>query len=333
MIKFRCHSCNQKIGTPDDYAGKKAKCPKCHGVLTVPQGTASEIRGKVDHADSPIQQENPQDLSVARKRIERTTNGSGKATRKDSVVYARCSSCGKNMGIPQSLGGTTLLCPDCELDAHLAQVAQHEAGAESTYELEQLTKECPYCGEEILEKAKKCKHCGEFLNDASVGSYSSGFAAQPAVTRQMPYAGFWLRVLASLIDCPVYFVIYLLSSFLVGFIMGSIVGTPDMWTDAEFTIIAILTNITIYVAQFLYKATMESSGKQGTLGKMALGLRVVDMDGNKISFARATGRYWLSFVMAIIPILNFIAYIMAGFTERKQTLYDKICSTTVIKKQ
>ena len=149
----------------------------------------------------------------------------------------------------------------------------------------------------------------------------------------MPYAGFWLRVLASLIDVPVYFAIYLLSSFLAGFIMGSIVGTPDMWTDKEFIIIGILTNIIIYVTQFLYKATMESSGKQGTLGKMALGLRVVDMDGNKISFARATGRYWLSFVMAIIPILNFIAYIMAGFTERKQTLYEKICSTTVIKKQ
>lgn len=76
---------------------------------------------------------------------------------------------------------------------------------------------------------------------------------------------------------------------------------------------------------------MESSKVQGTLGKMALRIKVVDLNGNRISFAKATGRYWLSILMAFIPFLNFIAFLMAAFTQKKQTLYDKICNTTDVK--
>lgn len=47
----------------------------------------------------------------------------------------------------------------------------------------------------------------------------------------MRYAGFWFRVLASVIDMPIYFVISMLLDFVIGFMFGMILGTPDMWTE------------------------------------------------------------------------------------------------------
>jgi len=74
---------------------------------------------------------------------------------------------------------------------------------------------------------------------------------------------------------------------------------------------------------------MESSSRQGTLGKMAVGIKVSDMQGNRISFARATGRF---FGKIISKIILYIGFIMAGFTEKKQALYDIISDCLVVKK-
>jgi uncharacterized RDD family membrane protein YckC len=74
---------------------------------------------------------------------------------------------------------------------------------------------------------------------------------------------------------------------------------------------------------------MESSKFGGTLGKMAVGIRVTDLNGNRISFARATGRY---FGRIVTNLTLLIGYIMAGFTEKKQALHDVLASCLVIKK-
>ena len=39
----------------------------------------------------------------------------------------------------------------------------------------------------------------------------------------------------------------------------------------------------------IYQAVMESSAKQATLGKMALGIVVTDLSGNRVSFGKASG--------------------------------------------
>ncbi len=82
-------------------------------------------------------------------------------------------------------------------------------------------------------------------------------------------------------------------------------------------------------AQWLYFALMESSVKQGTLGKMALGIIVTDANGNRISFGRATGRYFGKIISGAILC---IGYIMAGFTEKKQALHDMIAGCLVVNK-
>ena len=87
-------------------------------------------------------------------------------------------------------------------------------------------------------------------------------------------------------------------------------------------------NIIGFIVAWLYYAFMESSSMQATLGKKALGLRVVDMDGSPISFWRASGRFW-----AKIPsgLLCAVGFIMAAFTDKKQALHDMMASCLVVR--
>ena len=65
------------------------------------------------------------------------------------------------------------------------------------------------------------------------------------------------------------------------------------------------------------------------MGKKALGIIVTDISGQRISFGRATGRY---FAKQLSTIILLIGYIMAAFTEKKQALHDMMAGTLVIKK-
>ncbi len=78
---------------------------------------------------------------------------------------------------------------------------------------------------------------------------------------------------------------------------------------------------------WLYYALMESSRQQATLGKMAMNIKVTDIDGKRISFGRATGRHFAKFISDII--IN-IGYIFAAFTDKKQALHDLITDCLVI---
>lgn len=67
------------------------------------------------------------------------------------------------------------------------------------------------------------------------------------------------------------------------------------------------------VVTWLYYAIMESSKLQGTLGKMALGIKVTKVTGEKVTFGRATGRFFAKGFLS--PIL-YIGYIIA-FSQKK----------------
>jgi len=93
------------------------------------------------------------------------------------------------------------------------------------------------------------------------------------------------------------------------------------------SIVAML--LLIFIGSWLYHTVMESSRYQATLGKLALGSIVTDLNGQRISFARANGRFFGKWVSS--AFLN-IGYLMAGFTEKKQALHDILASTLVIQK-
>lgn len=113
------------------------------------------------------------------------------------------------------------------------------------------------------------------------------------------YAGFWRRVVAHILD-----------NVIIGMALYMVFGYASI------------------AAIWLYYALMESSKYQATLGKMALNLKVTDMSGHKIGFARATGRFFGKYLSSIILC---IGYLMVIWTEKKQGLHDILAKTLVVK--
>ncbi len=136
------------------------------------------------------------------------------------------------------------------------------------------------------------------------------------------YGGFWLRFVAYIIDAIILNIAGGVLGLILGIIMGATMGAGA--ADAA----GVAGGLLGIVLSWLYYALMESSEKQATLGKMALGMVVTDTSGQRISFGRATGRYFGKILSALILLIGFI---MAGFTERKQALHDLLADTLVIK--
>ena len=159
-------------------------------------------------------------------------------------------------------------------------------------------------------------------------------------TAQFRYAGFWKRFVAYIIDSIIISVAsgILLIPFLAVIGLGIFsMHDSDLSYDTDTAVGLIIAMIAGYlvlvagiaIAGWLYFALMESSSQQGTLGKMALGIKVTDMVGSRISFGRATGRYFAKFVSSLTL---GVGYIMAGFTQQKQALHDIIAGCLVVNK-
>lgn len=161
------------------------------------------------------------------------------------------------------------------------------------------------------------------------------FAAPAVPLDTAQYGGFWIRFVAFIIDS-------ILLSIVQFIVIAPILGAlglaaspealdPENGAAAMSALMGAMGLIQVIglVMGFLYFALMESGKNQGTLGKMALGLIVVDQDGMRLTFGKAALRYIGKLVSGIILL---IGYVMAAFTPRKQALHDMIASTFVIKK-
>lgn len=133
----------------------------------------------------------------------------------------------------------------------------------------------------------------------------TAYAGVPPGAAALPYAGFWMRVGAYLIDVLVLIVPIILLAFIP--ILGIILDIVGVW---------------------LYFALQESSERQATIGKRALNIYVTNLQGGRISFGQATGRYFSKILSGILCI----GYIMVAFTEKKQGLHDMIASTLVMRR-
>lgn len=256
-ITFSCAHCGKSLTTTEDKAGRKAKCPGCGEVLTVPD-TASDF----DAGDEP-----------------------------------------GTMG-----------------DEDLAELPAPRSRAGGAMQV------CPMCGAKNSRRAKTCEECGEKLptsldDDARFGN--------------LEYAGFWLRFVAWFLDSILLGCFSGLIGAVIGFVLALVLiagnnGNPNIVRDegmqALFNVVGYAIGIGI---GWMYFAFMESSTTQATLGKMAVGLKVCDLDGRRITFGRATGRF---FGKIISGFTCLIGYIMAAFTERKQALHDMIAGTLVVRK-
>ncbi len=156
--------------------------------------------------------------------------------------------------------------------------------------------------------------------------------------KNVHYAGFWIRFVGYMIDTIILMIVVSIISMIMGVITGlSVVGVGmTMGADLEnLKVISavlggLLGGIFGLIASWLYFALQYSSRFQATVGMRCVGIQVVDYDYQRLSFGRATGRFFAKYLSGIILM---IGYIMIAFTEKKQGLHDFIASTYVVYKE
>ena len=139
----------------------------------------------------------------------------------------------------------------------------------------------------------------------------------------MSYAGFWKRFAAYLID----FIIFSILAFVVGFVIGIILYSNDPYVDDA--VVEMFGGIFGILSTWVFYAAFEASLKQATPGKMALGIIVTDLEGNRITFGKASARF---FSKLISSLLIGVGFLMVAFTQKKQGLHDKISNCLVLNK-
>lgn len=142
------------------------------------------------------------------------------------------------------------------------------------------------------------------------------------------YAGFWRRFCAAFLDGIITSIAGAIIGFIIGMVVGVGMGAGGGNARAAGAVSEGIGNILGIVVGWLYAASMESSAKQATFGKMAMGIMVTDIYGQRISFARASGRHFGK-ILSVLTL--FVGYLMVAFTERKQGLHDKMANCLVIR--
>ncbi|KAF1005672.1 MAG: hypothetical protein GAK28_03154 [Luteibacter sp.] len=152
---------------------------------------------------------------------------------------------------------------------------------------------------------------------------------------QPEYATFWTRVGAWIID----YLILMVPFTVVSIVMGVGGMATELLRNVESNQTAAIAAYAeavrpvgyIFAAiGFIYYTLFESSKWQATPGKMAVGIRVTDTAGKRVSMARAAGRNAIRLVNAMGAFVPFVFYIVTAFTQRKQGVHDLLASTYVL---
>ena len=189
---------------------------------------------------------------------------------------------------------------------------------------------CSRCGQSNPAGGTFCQNCGASLIPILAAAPPAA-AGAPVVVVLNPYGGFWIRFLAYILDRIIVAILLAPIYIIFGLRMAAQFHQIPPNEPADFLPLFHFISIIIPVAlgvQWLYEALLTSSTWQATVGKRALDLKVTDEAGNRISFERATGRFFAKFIS---NLTCGIGYIMAGFTARKRALHDMIAGTLVMK--
>jgi uncharacterized RDD family membrane protein YckC len=148
------------------------------------------------------------------------------------------------------------------------------------------------------------------------------FTNPQVTTENIKYAGFWIRFLATFIDNIIICLAFYIIQTVTGIdLLGSDSASDDASTESG---IGSLIAFLIYIS---YMTITTGSSLQATLGKKALGLKVIRSDGDEITYLRAFGRFW---AYTISNITFGIGYIIVAFTNQKKALHDMVADTRVV---
>jgi uncharacterized RDD family membrane protein YckC len=163
-----------------------------------------------------------------------------------------------------------------------------------------------------------------------------------SIARSLKYPSFGRRWAANIIDVFIILSVFLLL-FLTIYVLGALglmrafvssvqtgeVESTAYWLIAFIVGLGPLFILITWVIYWLYYAYFESK-KGGTLGKLWLGLRVTDLNGNRLTFGKASLRLLARFVCGFT---FYIGHVLARFTKKKQALHDIMAGTLVVKYQ
>ena len=197
---------------------------------------------------------------------------------------------------------------------------------------------CPKCGKETDASGKFCQWCGTDIE--SIPAKPVAAPEEDEGPEIGVFAGLGRRFIAFIVDM---ILVLLTGGIIVAFfsltnglkyayyMTISGVSYHDLTEagtlDAALGPVVAAFGMLIIVVPWLYFAGFESSRSEATPGKVLMGLRVTDLDGNKPSFARTTLRFFGKFISTLII---FIGFLMIGFTRKHQGLHDKIAGTVVL---
>lgn len=128
------------------------------------------------------------------------------------------------------------------------------------------------------------------------------------------YAGFWIRCGARLID-----------GILLTIVQYSLIfAVAGLGSE---TAVSVFVSLLLYLLVHPSYEALMIIKYRATLGKLALGIRVLRTDGSSLTWGRAIGRY---FAQLLSQVMLFIGNLMVAFDDRKQGLHDRLCDTVVV---
>lgn len=158
---------------------------------------------------------------------------------------------------------------------------------------------------------------------------------------ELKTAGFGIRLGAYLIDTMAISAAFYLLVFIFGIIgfasIGGMSGLESIDSGdgpSDALVVGLVAGyfgmiFLFIIFYYLYFSLFESSKYQASLGKLAVGIIVTDMEGERISFLKALGRNLGKFISGIII---YIGFLMPLWTEKQQTLHDIMASCLVVEK-
>ena len=236
------------------------------------------------------------------------------------MIRFKCGQCGTSVKVDAQHAGKQAKCPGCQSALRIPskeQIAAASSTKMSTPVDEPVPEPqtAPQFDDDDFELEEPHAPPQPQLSD---NPYSSPAAVSDVPQQQ--FAGFWIRLGAWLID---YIIV-----ILVGGGIGMIIGFVGFAIGLDQNAISVVAQLAGIVIAWLYYALQEASVHQATFGKRAVGLKVVDANGDVISFARATGRYFAKFLSWILLCVGFI---LIAFHSEKQGLHDILAKTYVVK--
>ncbi len=167
-------------------------------------------------------------------------------------------------------------------------------------------------------RSATCRRCGR--------RFALPPGAQPgATTATLPKAGFWVRVVASMIDSAVLGTVHLILSLILARVALGVAESNSPQIDQAVGIISAILGLVLSITYAVFYI-----GYCGqTPGKMALRIKVIRTGGGEVGYGRALLRETAGKFAS--GILFGLGYLMVAFDGQKQALHDKIADTYVIK--